>query len=339
MSDRTGHLDAGCHGQTCLPVSQPTGVDPHSHGQTRPRAATEPAHATQRHAYASRPLPYGRVSEGRGPNQRYLRAGFTLIELMVAVAIIVLLLAIIAAAWRPITESNIEAKALNTINSFAAVARAYAMRHQLETVLTVNPRSGQLDLFVWDTVGDATVVPPIPPNSRYVYTTMLDDTARLPNRGDPTRPDNLDVRIVPIDYAELKYTGPDARRTNNNLAMFALCFNPQGRVVTRRLTLVYELDSNGKIPNPPLPDPPDFRGRVIGLLPGWVAGNLPIDGSLQDDDEWWFQLDTSRGGIAYVAGTRTDLPYDPGTVDNALTATRFMVNQYSGRAVVQEVAG
>ena len=264
----------------------------------------------------------------RDAKARTRRRGFTLIELMVSVAIIALLLIAVGAAWRSITESSVELKAINTISAYAAVARTYAMRHQLETVLTINPRTGQLDLFVWDTAGEASTS-----NIRYVHAPVLDDAARLPNRGDPTRPDNLHVRIVPIDYMQSGWI-------REALARFALCFDTHGRLVARDLTLFFEPDGiTGKIPNPPVPAG-TFSGRVVALLPGWVAGGIPeIDPGVSGDEQWFFQLRTSRGGVTYVPASDADpnypsfIPADPNDPDRE----DFMLNQYTGRAMTQEV--
>lgn len=256
---------------------------------------------------------------------------------MVVIAIMVLLMVVIGAAWRSITDTNITAKAVNTISSYAAVARTYAMRHQLETVLTVDPRTGQLDMFVWDTQGvrnaDDSSIYDVRPNSRYVYVPVLDNAARLPNRGDPTRPDNLDVRIAPIDYAEYDW------RIREALARFAICFDPQGRVVSRDLTFVYQEVAPGQFLNPPMGVP------VRALLPRWQFADLLACGAWtltqepSTDDEWWFQTATSRGGLSYVLANRADDPNDPNAVDSGLELTPFMLNQYTGRVMLQGVSG
>ncbi len=263
------------------------------------------------------------------------RRGFTLIELVVAVAIIVLLLIAVGAAWQSITGSSVEQKAINTISAYAAVARTYAMRHQLETVLTIDPRTGQLDLFVWDTHGHIDPDPNynVAPNIRYVHAPVLDDAARLPNRADPNRPDNLEVRIAPIDYA-------DAGWIREALSRFALCFDAHGRLVARDLTLYFAPDSaTGNIPNPPIPAG-TFSGQVATLLPGWVAtGVLEIVPAVSGDQQWYFQLRTSRGGIAFVPAPNADandpcsVPVDPLDPDRE----DFMLNQYTGRAMKLEV--
>jgi len=239
------------------------------------------------------------------------RRGFTLIELVVAVAIIALLLISVGAAWRSITESSVELKAINTISAYAAVARTYAMRHQLETVLTIDPRTGQLDLFVWDTAGEASTS-----NIRYVHAPVLDDAARIPNRGDPNRPDNLYVRIVPIDYDDCKYAGGDPRM-GTNLARLTLCFDAHGRLIKRALEL-----------NPPDPN---------AVLQDIVRSHLG-PGAVQPDDQW-FYVESARGGIAYVPASDADF-YDPGNIPvdpNDPDREDFMLNQYTGRAMTQEV--
>ncbi|MBN1344583.1 MAG: hypothetical protein JXQ73_17970 [Phycisphaerae bacterium] len=283
---------------------------------------------------------------------------------MVVVVIILLLLGIIGAAWRSITETNVQAKAVNTVSSFAAVARTYAMRYQLETVLTINPRSGQLDMYVWDTVGhgtDPTDPNYIPPNSRYVYAPVLDDSAKIPNRADPNRPDNLRVRLAPIDYWEEKFDGGGSLlvpRLYNNLAQYTLCFDAHGRLVVRDLTLEYEPivgteDGDRDVPIPPTPGPL-FRGFVKALWPGHVAtaGVLPVRFvsnplNLNDETKWFFQITSARGGIAYAPpqGGAPDAFYDPNTIPldpNDPDRTDFMLNQYTGRVVKldqQEVPG
>lgn len=284
------------------------------------------------------------------------RSAFTLIELLVVIAIMVMLLVVVGAAWRSITDTNVEAKAINLLSAYASVARAYAMRHQLETVLTVDPNTGQLELWVWDTVGktDVPITDPYyaPPNSRYVYAPVLDEAARLPRKAG-IDPGNLVVRVAPIDYQNGTVPPPPAMLTDDfryeALARFALCFDPQGRLVARDLALKYEPDGMGTIPNPP------FGRRVISLWRGVVH-------DFQDSQSWnvsprvpplvndvnrnrdWFNVTTSSGGIAYVppdgsqsTGRAPADARDPNTITfRAISQTPFMFNQYTGRAMLKE---
>jgi len=264
---------------------------------------------------------------------------------MVVVAIVLLLLVVIGGAYRSVMDANVEAKAINTLTSFASVARAYAMRHRLETVLTIDPNTGQLEMWVWDTVGNVNVPLSdpnfVPPNSRYVYAPILDDTARLPRKGGNLS-ENLAVRIAPIECDNGTPQEPRDDPNNAAFARVAMCFDPAGRLVVRNLTLVYELNGT-QIPNPP------HGGRVVAIRPGWLDVNtdLPINPFPQptDSSKWWFQITTCRGGIAYtppegrqVWGGGPADPYDPATLSaraDPKSKTPFMLNPYSGR-IVQE---
>ena len=240
--------------------------------------------------------------------------GFTLIELMVVVAIIAILLVITGAAWRSITQSSTEDKAINAVSTYAAVARNYAMRHQLETILTIEPKTGQLDMFVWDTVGDASI--PEPPNARYIHVPVLDDSAKLPIKGGVPA-----VQIAPIDHAEQRYNDPPAgdRRDGRNLSVLTLCFNPQGQLVERAFEVLYTLP------------PADPNSRMIAMRRILFA--LPSD---PDEPNGWRYLESTRGGVAYEPASPLENVGDPNAVVRAMSQTPFMFNTYTGR-VVEEV--
>jgi type II secretory pathway pseudopilin PulG len=250
--------------------------------------------------------------------------GFTLVELMLVVGILVLLLVIIGSAWRSLTQSGVEAKAINMISSFASVARTYAMRYQLETVLTIDPNTGQLDMWVWDTLGDP--ANNILPNSRYVLAPVLDTTARLPRKGG-TQLENLAVRVAPIDWDNgTPGTGDDL--TYEALARFAMCFDPQGRLVVRDLRLVWG------------PGTPAIAGTPIGL----TLLCLAPDGIPPRETGWdpWVNVRTSCAGWVYEPPEGSQAPN--GAADPRLPATvgvpiaqgkgkPFMLNQYTGRVI------
>lgn len=275
------------------------------------------------------------------------RSAFTLIELLVVIAIMVMLLVVVGAAWRSITDTNVEAKAINLLSAYASVARAYAMRHQLETVLTVDPNTGQLELWVWDTEGvrneDGTYA--ILPNSRYAYAPVLDETARLPRKGGSLS-ENLAVRIAPIDYDNGTPGEPADDWRFEALARFALCFDPQGRLVVKDFTLLYDVGN----PATPIPIPPPLYGRrVVGLRPGHDLTGIPLASGVTGYQFAWFYIRSSRGGIAYVPPegrqaysvppvflTPADMG-DPETIrGRAISQTPFMFNQYTGRAMLKE---
>jgi type II secretory pathway pseudopilin PulG len=269
---------------------------------------------------------------------------------MLVVGILVILLVIIGAAWRSLTQTGVEAKAINLISSFASVARTYAMRHQLETVLTIDPNTGQVEIWVWDTVGNTNVPPADPsfalPNSRYVPVPILDTTARLPRKGGAQN-ENHAVRIAPIDWDNDPLNLTDDLRFEA-LARFAISFDPQGRQVMRDLVLKYEPGNFGKIPNPP------SGGQVISIWPGSIydyqdAANwnvwprVPLLASDTNRNRDWFNISTSRAGWAYEPPDGSQLPNGPAdprlpaTVGNAIIQNRakaFMLNQYTGRVIL-----
>jgi prepilin-type N-terminal cleavage/methylation domain-containing protein len=177
--------------------------------------------------------------------RRGTRRAITLPELLVAVAIIVILIGIATMSFRALTDASGMTAAVNTLTSYAAVARAYAMEYQIETMLVVNPHNGRLELWhlnpprgggTFDELssGDGTV--PIPVNvNGYAFAPVLDSTAALP-RDASGRPL---VMVHPIDFAQEYAPGQfvrdrtDGQATRDNMNWAALCFDASGRLVTR----------------------------------------------------------------------------------------------------------
>ncbi len=220
-------------------------------------------------------------------------------------------------SWRSIMDTNVEAKALNLLGSYLSVARSYAMANQIETVLTVEPNEGQIEIFAWagwptndpNREGDL-----IQPNWWYAYVPLVDETARLPKRGK-----GLAVRIAPIDCFE---TSVDLEA----FARFAVCFDPKGKLVVRDLTAVYA-------PYPLRARP--YGGRIVGLMPGFLTvPPPPRDGNLD-----WHHITTSLGGMLYEPPEGLDTPggaadpRDRRIMQKALNIRPFLLNPYTGQLV------
>ncbi|MCK6456532.1 MAG: prepilin-type N-terminal cleavage/methylation domain-containing protein [Phycisphaerae bacterium] len=179
------------------------------------------------------------------------RRAFTLVELLVTIAIIVIMLGVVTLAFQRITDSNALASAVGTLATYAGVARAYAIENGIETMLVVNPVNGRLELWhanppsgggPWDPQSTAF------PNG-YAYAPVLDSTASL-----PTGPDHRSLVVVhPIDATEEVAPGTPLRATTegqqsrDNLNWVAICFSAEGRLVqqVRRIATRLPTDYSG----------------------------------------------------------------------------------------------
>src|SRR5262245_15177892 len=72
---------------------------------------------------------------------------FTLLEVLIVVALVAVALGIVSLAFRKLGESNRMNVAVGTLTQYAAVARAYAIEHDIETMLVINNVNGRLELW------------------------------------------------------------------------------------------------------------------------------------------------------------------------------------------------
>lgn len=223
-------------------------------------------------------------------------AGFTLIEMLVTLAIISVVLTFSSFAFRKAAESNVLAQAKNAVLTYAKVARSYAVSNQIETMMVVNPYNGRFEIWhlnppagggPFDPISSG--VPPAPalgPTNMdgYAFAPVLDSGASLPTdkRGRPL------AVVNPIDFND------DLRRpyianttaNNDNLTWAAFCFDPTGELVirTRRIaTRSYTMRDGTPRPvaerNRLLDESPDLA--LLGVAPfalvyGGPDGDTPI---------------------------------------------------------------
>ena len=160
-------------------------------------------------------------------------AGFTLIEVLVVAAIVVLLVGVAGLGWKTLTASGLDAQAVNALSKYAAVARSYALQYRIETILAIRPPTSasskpRMYLFVHNPPihggqwGSATGIVGTQVNGgagEFQYVPALDETAVLPE----------DFAAAPVDSAGIT-TKPDA-------TWAALCFDGNGRLIARDPTL------------------------------------------------------------------------------------------------------
>ncbi len=182
------------------------------------------------------------------------RRGFTLVEVLISVAIIGILLSIVGLAVRHLTDKSALAQAKNAVLIHAQVARSYAMNHHIETMLVVNPYNGRFEIWYlnppaqggsWDPLsgGDASEPEQLAATDGYMFSPILDTSARLPLDGN-NRPAAL---VSPIDYENRAPAGPPNQQDKDNLTWAAFCFDEHGHLVirTRRIATQTYYDPGG----------------------------------------------------------------------------------------------
>lgn len=186
---------------------------------------------------------------GSRPPQRQ-RGGFTLVELLVTIAIVVIVLGMATMTFRNLFNSNAVQTAVNTLTNAASIARTYAIENAVETLLVVNPHSGRLEIWhenppakggAWDPMSRGTGAGNTGTDG-FAYANVLDSSVTLPL--DASRQPL--VVVHPIDYRNPIDTSGSFMRPNaptfppggpptsqDNLNWVALCFDTQGRLVQR----------------------------------------------------------------------------------------------------------
>lgn len=197
------------------------------------------------------------------------RRAFTLIEMLISVAIISILATISTLGFRKITESNVLAQAKNVVLTYAKIARSYAVANQIETMLVVNPFNGRFEIWhanpapfggPWDPLSEGTA-PPL--SDGYAFAPVLDSGARLPvdSRGRPL------AAVHPIDYLPVWRPQAVDERHVDNLTWSAFCFDKNGELVirTRRIATRTYTRRDGTLR--PAPDQAGGRNRLIDETP------------------------------------------------------------------------
>ncbi len=219
------------------------------------------------------------AASGTG-NPRRRRTAFTLVELLVVLAIIAILLTISGLTWRRFSESSVLAQARNAVLTYAEVARSYAVAHRIETMMLVNPRNGRFEIWhlnppaqggPWDPLSETH------PDG-YVFAPVLDTSARLPldSNGEPA------AVVCPIDYEQRPGSSSDMERDMDAFRWPAFCFDQDGQLVirTRRVaTRTYYYPNGAPRPNPNrLRNGSPDRSLLLsgGLVMGGATGDTPI---------------------------------------------------------------
>lgn len=217
----------------------------------------------------SDPLPNG--------DRETWRRAFTLIEMLVSVAIISVLVTISALAFRKIAESNLLAQSKNAVLTYAKIARGYAVANHVETMMVVNPFNGRFEIWhanpaplggAWDPLSE------VPLTDGYAYAPVLDSGARLPTdaRGRPL------AAVHPIDYDAVppppapptptRPQGADAAERNiDNFTWAAFCFDKNGELVTRTRRIATRTYTRRDGTARPLPNSAGGRNRLIDESP------------------------------------------------------------------------
>jgi len=237
---------------------------------------------------------YGRTEESPALTER---CAFTILEVLIVIAIVAIALGIVSLAFRKLNDSNRLSVAAGTLTQYAAIARAYAMEHSIETMLVVNNANGRLELWhanppagggTWDPLSDTTINPASA--NGYVYSPVLDSTASLPTGSDGTPT----VVVHPIDYdAIVDGIGTRLRDTAlsqenwDNLMWPAVVFDADGRLVQVLRRFATRL-------------PVDYQGNATALVVNRRADGMPNVGSVAPNPV--YEVDATDSRITSTQG-------------------------------------
>lgn len=228
-------------------------------------------------------------SNGRPP-----RRAFTLVEMLIVIAIISTLMSISTYAFSKARETNVLAQARNAVLTYAKLARSYAIANQIETMMVVNPFNGRFEIWhlnpppgggPWDPLSSGTA---IPFTDGYACAPVLDSGARLPvdANGRPL------AVVHPIDFGDDEtrpyLTDNDQNFDNNTWAAF--CFDKTGklvvrtrRIATRTYTLRDGTTRNAADRNRLIDESPDFTVFDVPpfvMVRGGASPDTPITSTL-----------------------------------------------------------
>jgi len=177
--------------------------------------------------------------------------GFTLVELMITVAVISIIASMGAFAFRGVRDGAALAQAKNAVLTYAAAARTYAIANHIETMFVVNPYNGHFEIWhlnppanggAWDPYSGGGAAQPNLADGYAYAAHVLDAKAGLPldGKGRPL------AVVHPIDFSDeladstnpaTETYRPQGTNTDgpnlDNLTWVTLCFDENGKLVTR----------------------------------------------------------------------------------------------------------